>query len=57
MTKIEFGLILAIIDKHTKTFVPNYYPDGVRRTIEDVDSLKADLTDHFNTYMVEDNVK
>ena len=51
MTKIEFGLIMALVDKHTKTFVPNYYPDGVRKTIEDVDLFKADLLDHFNNYM------
>lgn len=57
MTKVELGLIIALVDKHTKTFVPNYYPEGVRKTIEDVDLLKADLIDHFNTYMVKGNVK
>lgn len=51
MTKIEFGLIMTLVDKHTKTFVPNYYPEGVRKTIEDVDLLKSDLLDHFNNYM------
>lgn len=55
MTKIEFGLILALIDKHTTTHTPNYYLDNVRKSIEDVTELKADLINHYEEFMKEDN--
>lgn len=54
MTKLEFGLIMALVDKYATTYTPNYRPDNVRRTIEDVDKLKADLIKHYNECMKED---
>lgn len=51
MTKIEFGLILALIDKHTTRYTPNYCPDNVRKSIEDVNELRTDLIKHYEEFM------
>lgn len=48
MNKLELALILNIIDKHTTSYSPNYYPENkVIREIKDVDLLKADIIKHY----------
>lgn len=52
MTRVELALILKIIDSHTTSYSPNYYPeDKVIREIKDVDLLKADIIKHYNEVM------
>ena len=52
MTKLELALILNIIDKHTTSYSPNYYPeDKVIREIKDVDLLKADIIKNYEVVM------
>lgn len=56
MTKLELSLILNIIDKHTTSYSPNYYPeDKVIREIKDVDLLKADIIKHYEEIMKDAN--
>lgn len=52
MTKIELALILNMIDKHTTSYSPNYYPeDRVTKQIDDVDSLKEDIINKYEEVM------
>lgn len=52
MTKMELALIMSIIDKHTTSYSPNYYPeDKVIREIKNVDLLKADIVKHYEVVM------
>ena len=56
MTKLELALILNIIDKHTTSYSPNYYPeDRVIREIKDVGSLKDDIIKHYEEIMKDAN--
>ena len=56
MTKMELALILNIIDKHTTSYSPNYYPDDkIIREIKDVDLLKADIIKHYEGFMKDVN--
>ena len=57
MTKLELALILNIIDKHTTSYSPNYYPgDRVIREIKDVDLLKVDIIKHYEEDMKDANI-
>lgn len=57
MNKLELALILNIIDKHTTSYSPNYYPeDKVIREIKDVDLLKADIIKHYNEVIKDANI-
>lgn len=52
MTKVELALIISIIDKHTTSYSPNYYPeDKVIKQINDVEALKEDIVKHYNEIM------
>ena len=56
MNKLELALILNIIDKHTTSYSPNYYPeDKVIREIKDVDLLKVDIIKQYNEVMKDAN--
>ena len=58
MTKIELALILNIIDKHTTSYSPNYYPeDKVIREIKDVDLLRDDIIKHYEEVMKDANIR
>ena len=57
MTKLELALILNIIDKHTTSYSPNYYPeDKVIREIKDVDLLRDDIIKHYEEVMKDANI-
>ena len=54
MTKLELALILKIIDTHTTTHTYNYgAPDTTH--IDDVAKLRADIIQHYEEVMKEDN--
>ena len=56
MTKVELALILNIIDKHTTSYSPNYYPEGkIIREIKDVDLFKDDIIKHYEEFMKDAN--
>ncbi len=55
MTKIEFSLIMKIIDCYTKTYSSNYNNCSDIKRIDDVDALKEDITRHYEQVMKEVN--
>lgn len=54
MTKLEFALVMKIIDAHT-TVQEHNYDNEVGKTIKDVQALKADMIRHYEDVMKEDN--
>ena len=54
MTRLEFALILNIIDKHSTKYTYNYgKPDSYK--IENVIKLKEDLMNHYEAVLSDNN--
>lgn len=55
MTKVEFALIMNIIDKHTVTKSYNYGAPNTTH-IDNVEALKDDITKHYEEVMKDGSI-